>query len=85
MSPPPYGALAGAGEAPCIHPSGSQPLPHARGPRPNLFYKFASTLCLSIYMAFVFFNTANVYHLPNRLDRFCFLYSTEASEPLVAK
>lgn len=27
----------------------------------------------SIYMAFVFFNTANVYHLPNRLDRFCFL------------
>lgn len=42
-------------------------------PYPNLFYKFVSTLCLSTYMAFVFFNTANVYHLPNRLDRFCFL------------
>lgn len=30
---------------------------------------------------FFFFNTANVYHLPNRLDRFCFLSSGAAVKP----
>lgn len=55
-----------------LDPTQLLPTPH-QPPSPNLFYKFVSTLCLSIYMAFVFFNTANVYHLPNRLDRFCFL------------
>lgn len=34
----------------------------------------------------VVFNTANVYHLPNRLDRFCFLLSGGGGEaPPVAK
>lgn len=70
---PPYGALAGVWKVRLIYPSGSQPSPCTPVPHPNLFYKFVSALCLSIYMAFVFFNTANVYHLPNRLDRFCFL------------
>lgn len=39
----------------------------------------------AVYAAFVlvffFFNTANVYHLPNRLDRFCFLSSGAAVKP----
>lgn len=71
-----YGSVTGLENSPLpstpLDPTQLLPTP-SKPPYPNLFYKFVSTLCLSIYMAFVFFNTANVYHLPNRLDRFCFL------------
>lgn len=53
------------GKSPSILP---HPSPHARQP-------FMRLLCC------FFFNTANVYHLPNRLDRFCFLSSGAAVKP----
>lgn len=44
------------------------------------------TLASHLHRFCVVFNTANVYHLPNRLDRFCFLSSGGGGEaPPVAK
>lgn len=70
-----YGTVAGLGSSFCLplwippsffpHPT-SPPLPiYSINSFLHYVYPFTWLLC--------FFNTANVYHLPNRLDRFCFL------------